>query len=70
MGLVGPGAVVQNEISPDATLKGVGAEKIVTVLNPLSDDFAVQVGVSRPVEVPIQVSDPATKGQTNFQKLT
>lgn len=69
MTVVGPGAVVQNEISPDATLKGVGAEKIVTVLNPLSDDFAVQVGVSRPVEVPIQVSDPATKGQTKLSEL-
>lgn len=69
MTVVGPGAVVQNEISPDAALKGVGAEKIVTVLNPLSDDFAVQVGVSRPVEVPIQVSDPATKGQTKLSEL-
>lgn len=66
MAVVGPGAVVDSEIRPDPILQGVGIDKIVTIHNPLDDDFAIMVGVSKPVEVPVQVSNPADKGQTKL----
>jgi len=57
MGLVGPGAIVEQEIAPAATLEGASEYEYVTILNPLTDDFAIQVAQSRPVDLPITITN-------------
>lgn len=67
--IVGPGAVTESEIRPEPKLQGLGQDAIVTVFNPLSVDFAIMVGQSKPVDLPIQVSDPTTQGQSKLSEV-
>lgn len=55
MALVGPGAIKQNEVAPDPSLKGASEQEYVEILNPLTDDFMVQVAQDVPVNMPFQV---------------
>jgi len=55
MGLVGPGAVREQPKIAASSLDGATGQEYVTILNPLSDDFAVMVGQSRPVNLPFQI---------------
>lgn len=55
MALVGPGAIQQNEIAPSPTLEGASEYEFVTILNPLSDDFAVRVAQDIPVNMPVEI---------------
>lgn len=51
MAVIGPGAVVESEITPDPLLQGANQFEVVRLYNPLPDDFAVQVAQSVPVSV-------------------
>jgi hypothetical protein len=53
--VVGPGAIQENEISPLPTLEKASEFEYVTILNPLSDDFAVRVAQDIPVNMPMQI---------------
>lgn len=56
MTVVGPGATpqVNNDVRP--LLDGVTEYEYITVLNPLTDDFAVQVAQDIPVNVPFNIA--------------
>jgi len=67
--LVGPGSVVENEIAPLATLDGASEYEYVTILNPLTDDFAIQVAQSKPVDMPMTINkDNRTAGITTSDR--
>lgn len=55
--LVGPGANQQLEEAPKPTLEGASEFEFVTILNPLPDDFAIQVAQDIPVNMPFVVKD-------------
>lgn len=57
MALVGPGSITQQQITPEATLDGASEYEYVTILNPLTDDFAIQVAQSRPVDIPFKINN-------------
>lgn len=69
MAIVGPGANKQEVESPKATLDGASEYEYVTILNPLTDDFAVMVAQSRPVNLPFEVhkSSDRTQGVTSSE---
>lgn len=68
MAIVGPGAVQQDQISPDASLDGASEYEYVTLLNPLTDDFAIQVAQTRPVDLPFNIKkDPRVGGVTHSE---
>jgi len=55
MAVIGPGA--QQEIATDIKpqLEGASEYEYVTILNPLTDDFAVRVAQDVPVDMPIEI---------------
>jgi hypothetical protein len=55
MAIVGPGSIIEDQIAPSATLDGASEYEYVTILNPLTDDFAIQVAQSRPVDLPMSI---------------
>lgn len=55
MSVVGPGAIDNSIERTGGSLDGVEDSEIITVHNPLSDDFAVRVGQSKPVNVPFPI---------------
>jgi hypothetical protein len=55
--LVGPGSIKEEQIAPSATLDGASEYEYVTILNPLTDDFAIQVAQSRPVDLPFNIKN-------------
>lgn len=55
MAIVGPGAVKQDEIAPKPSLDGASEYEYVTIFNPLTDDFAIQVAQSKSVDLPVTV---------------
>lgn len=57
MALVGPGATQQLDEAPKPTLEGANEHQYVEILNPLPDDFAVQVAQDIPVNAPFVVKD-------------
>ena len=57
MSIVGPGAVQESEIAPIATLNGASEYEYVTILNPLTDDFAIQVAQSKPMDMPVTIKN-------------
>jgi len=68
MAIVGPGSVVQSEILPSAMLDGASEYEYVTILNPLTDDFAIQVAQTKPVDLPFKINkDPRTAGVTSSE---
>lgn len=57
MAVVGPGAVVDTGVEQKATLDGASEYEYVTLLNPLTDDFAVMVAQDIPVNMPVEIRD-------------
>ena len=69
MTIVGPGSVPEEQIAPPATLDGASEFEYVTILNPLTDDFAIQVAQSKPVDLPFKINkDARTAGITTSEK--
>ena len=64
MAIIGPGASLQNEETPDPMLQGASEYEYVTILNPLTDDFQVQVAQDVPVSVPFEIRKD-TSGKTS-----
>lgn len=56
MAKVGPGASIQEDVSPDPLLQGASEYEYITLHNPLPDDFVIQVAQSRPVQVPVKIN--------------
>lgn len=69
MAIVGPGSVQQNVVVEGATLDGASEYEFVEILNPLSDDFAIAVAQSRPVNLPFKLRNP-TPGVQNESDLS
>lgn len=55
MAIVGPGSVKQDQVAPKPLLEGVTEYEFVTVHNLLTDDFAVQVAMDIPINMPMEV---------------
>lgn len=62
--VVGPGAIKVEETAPKPTLDGFSEYQYVEILNPLSDDFMVQVAQDVPVNVPFEVRAKTALHQT------
>lgn len=68
MGLVGPGATPQITTDVKPTLDGASEYEFITLLNPLTDDFAIQVAQDVPVNMPFEIrKDGATSTITNTE---
>lgn len=63
MAIVGPGAVQDQSQDIKSTLEGASEFEYVTILNPLTDDFAVRVAQDVPVNTPFNISKD-TSGKT------
>lgn len=63
--VAGPGAVVEETISPKPLLDGASEYEYVEIKNPLTVDFVGLVGVTRPANTPMRIGDP-----TNPQGVT
>lgn len=61
----GPGAIQQSDVSPIPLLQGATEYEYVTLLNPLSVDFVGLVGITKPVNVPFEISK-----SPNTQQIT
>lgn len=59
MAIVGPGAIETVTEERGSILDGASELEYVTVLNPLTDDFAVRVGQTRPVNLPYEIKKNA-----------
>lgn len=59
---LGPGAIEESGLDPEALLNGASESEYVDVLNPLSSDFIGQFGVTRPVQAEVTIS-PTIDGQ-------
>lgn len=55
MAVVGPGAQQEQVTDVKPTLDGASEYEYVTILNPLSDDFAVRVAQDVPVDLPFNI---------------
>jgi hypothetical protein len=64
MAIVGPGAVQENILAPTPMLDGVSEFEYVTILNPLTDDFAIRVAQDVPVNLPFPIGKD-TSGKVN-----
>lgn len=64
MAVVGPGAVKQDEIAPDPRLDKASEFEYVTILNPLTDDFKVNVAQDVPVNMPFELHNPTDVTKT------
>lgn len=64
MGKVGPGALIDDSIAPKPMLDDASDFEYVTILNPLPDDFYVQVAQDVPVNVPMTLRAPTAMTQT------
>lgn len=60
MALVGPGAVPQATDDVQPMLDGASEFEYVTILNPLSDDFAVRVAQDVPINLPFNIGKDKT----------
>jgi hypothetical protein len=69
MSVVGPGAVQDTGIAPTPMLDGVTEFEYITLLNPLSDDFAVRVAQDIPVNLPFNIGRDMS-GKTSQTTLT
>lgn len=69
MALVGPGAVKQQADDLKPLLDGASEYEYITILNPLSDDFAVRVAQDVPVNLPFNIGKDKT-GKTAQITLT
>lgn len=63
MAVIGPGSVQDTEVIPRPRLEGASEVDYVTILNPLTDDFAIRVAQDIPVNVPFALGKDYS-GQT------
>ncbi len=63
MSIVGPGASQETEVEVRPTLEGASEYEYITILNPLTDDFAIRVAQDIPVNMPLEI-----KNKTSFVK--
>lgn len=69
MAIIGPGAIQNDQIAPQPTLDGASEYEYVTILNPLTDDFAIQVAQTKPVDMPMTIAkDTRTAGITTSDR--
>jgi len=65
MAVVGPGAAQQIDTDVQPLLNGASEYEYVTLLNPLTDDFAIRVAQDIPVNMPFQIGkDTSGKVET------
>lgn len=64
MAVVGPGAVTQEDTDVKPALEGASEYEYVTILNPLTDDFAIKVAQDIPVNMPFNIGKD-TSGKVN-----
>lgn len=55
MSIVGPGAVQEQTEDVRPLLEGASEYEYVTILNPLSDDFAIRVAQDIPINMPVDI---------------
>lgn len=55
MALAGPGAIQDIDVSPKPSLEDATEYEFVTILNPLTDDFAIAVAQDVPVNLPFEI---------------
>lgn len=67
MAIVGPGSIQDQVVQDEETLQGAGELDYVTIHNPLTDDFAIKVGQTKPVDVPFQIR---TDGKTSVTSVS
>ncbi len=65
MAVIGPGANPTQDEDIRPLLEGASEFEYVTILNPLSDDFAVRVAQDIPVNMPFEIRKDGT-GKTSF----
>lgn len=63
MAIVGPGTQSQVTEDPQSLLAGASEYEYITLLNPLTDDFAIMVAQDIPVNMPFSISKD-TSGRT------
>lgn len=55
MAIIGPGTQNLDIIEPKPTLDGANEFEVIEILNPLSDDFQIQVAQDVPVNLPFEI---------------
>lgn len=63
-GTIGPGALRNDEIAPEPMLNDASDFEYVTILNPFTVDFQVQVAQDVPVNMPMKLRAPTAMTQT------
>ncbi len=69
MALIGPGANKREENTPTPTLEGASEYEYVTILNPLTDDFGVEVAQDIPANLPFNIGRDGS-GRTTQTTIT
>jgi len=69
LAVIGPGAAKEIPVNAKPALEGASEFEYVTVLNPLTDDFAVRVGQDVPVNAPFTIGRDIS-GKTAQTTLT
>lgn len=71
MAVIGPGAEVERATDIEPLLNGITDFEYVTVLNPMTDDFAVKVAMDVPVNVPYTArnKDGAILNETEINQI-
>lgn len=64
MAKVGPGALADEGIAPEPLLNNASDFEYITILNPLPDEFYVQVAQDVPINVPMTLRAPTAMTQT------
>lgn len=62
--IIGPGSIKQETVAPKSSLDGAGDYEYVTIHNPLSDDFQVQVAQDVPVSMPFEIRNKTATVQS------
>lgn len=55
MAIIGPGAVQEEQADIKPALEGASEYEYITILNPLTDDFAVRVAQDVPINMPVEI---------------
>lgn len=64
MPTVGPGAVQEIDSNVQPLLNGASEYEYITILNPLTDDFAIRVAQDIPINMPFQLQKPTESTQS------
>lgn len=69
MAVVGPGALQELATDVKSLLDGANEYEYVTILNPLTDDFAVRVAQDVPINMPMQIRSVTASVQSESDLL-